>query len=124
MAGTRKTQLSADDLTTVTIRKRNIVLYPLHEQEIDTLIKGYTSQNFTLFGLTAGIAATTLITLLTVRPLNFFAAIFLGLSCILCTILSFDYKARADKDRQNSANVIKTVRQETVEVEVHGRRSI
>ena len=97
----------------------------MHEQEIDTLVKGYTSQNFTFFGLTSGIAATAFVALLAafIAPIPFslisIATItILACSCLLCTILAFDYKSRADKDRQNSARVIDTVRRETVEVEI------
>jgi hypothetical protein len=56
------------DLTTVSYRKRELVMYPVQKQEFDILASGYSSIHLALFGIFFGTALTSFVTFESVPP--------------------------------------------------------
>ena len=106
-----------DDLTTVSFRKRSLVMFPVQKKELDDLAAGYSSIHTGLFGCFVGVLCTLIVALATTplpEPmarrfwdgLYFFAA-----ASLYCGLMAI-------RDYWNSRNVLATIRSETVDVVV------
>ena len=92
-------------------------MYPILEQELETLASGYSSVHLALFGIAFGATVSLGITLKTVPMLDplghgfFTATLVLGLAAVYCGI-------RAVLDQLRTRKLVKQMRKETVEVVV------
>lgn len=124
MSATPTTKLSkARPQTTVTHRRRNLVMYSLHKLEISILRAGYSSPGLGLFGLFLGIAATCYISCKTVNlppdiSLKFWIA------SVLCGGLAVICMFWAIRDWYRSKQVLDAVDEETVELVIESPQAI
>src|SRR5215831_12003434 len=108
---------SAEPLTTVSYRKRELIMYPVQKHEFEILASGYSSVHLGLFGCFFGGFITLLVTMLSVampEPLGtrfFVATLGLGLASVYCGLMAI-------RDYRNSRKVISGIRSETVDVVV------
>jgi hypothetical protein len=105
------------DLTTVSYRKRELVMYPVQKQEFDILASGYSSIHLALFGIFFGTALTSFVTFESV-PLGEPTATRFWLAAITFGALSLYCGVMAIKDYRNCRTVLKTIKSETIDVVV------
>jgi hypothetical protein len=103
------------DLTTISYRKRELVMYPVQRQEFEILASGYSSIHLGLFGGFLGVTSTIGVTLATV-PLSesmatrFWTGLFIfGAFSLYCGLM-------AVRDYRKSQAVLSTIKSETVDV--------
>ena len=105
------------DLTTISYCRRTLEMYPVLDQELQTLVSGYTSIYLALFGMAFGAFLTLLTSVLTVQlqevEHRFFkdATLIMG---IFTVILGF----MAGRDWWRSSEQMKKLKRETSKVEI------
>ena len=112
----------ANELTTVTYRKRSLVMYPVQENELNMLCSTFNSIHFGLFGISLGAAISLGIAVFTVsipEPIGtrFFVAFMI--SCVFtiyCGLL-------AARDWFRSDRLVRNIKTETVEVIVQQKNA-
>jgi hypothetical protein len=113
------TSYRVQDLTVIKYRKRSLQMYPLLEQELQTLVSGYGSVHLGLFGAAFGASVSLGVTLETVPMADslrhdfFTATLVLVLASVYCGV-------RAILDGVRSRKLIKQLRKETAEAIVQG----
>jgi hypothetical protein len=103
-----------NSITSITHRRRNLIMYSLQKHEVDSLKAGYTSPCLALFGLFAGAALTLWLTYWTVTVTEsvsnklFFSALSTSGLAVICLAFSIREWCAANR-------IIQTVMSETVE---------
>jgi hypothetical protein len=108
-------------VTTVTHRKRNLVMYSLQKHEVDVLRAGYSSPCLGLFGLFAGASLALWLTYEQWSPPDPIAnRIWSG--CLICAGLAVICGFLAVREWWNCRTVMDTLTEETVEFVVEEKR--
>jgi len=108
-------QIGGEELTTVSYRKRQLVMYPVQKHEFEILASGYSSIHLGLAGCFFGAAITIGVTLGSVTLPELAHRIFID--CLVITIIAMLYCGlMAIRDYRNSKKVIGSIRSETVDV--------
>jgi hypothetical protein len=106
---------SAQDLTVVTYRQRRLVMFPVLENELQTMLSCFSSAYLALFGVSCGVFVSALFTLLTVSLTEemgrrfFDATVIFGALLLILGVL-------AVRDMWRSRQMLGRIRRETIEV--------
>lgn len=105
------------DLTVISYRRRTLEMYPILDQELRTLVSGYTSVYLALFGIAFGAFVTLLITLLTVTLQEAVHRFFQD-ATLITALFSVILGIMAGRDWWRSSEEMKKLKKETKEVDV------
>jgi hypothetical protein len=105
------------DLTTITYRKRALVMYPVQEHEFDILASGYNSLHTALFGVCFGAALTCWITFWVTKLGEPLATRF-WTAALTFSIVSIYCGCMAVRDYRNARKILSTIKTETVDVTI------
>ena len=111
--------IGQESLTTISYGRRKLKMFVVLRQELDTLIAGFTSVYWALFGVTAGAATTTIITVCTVSLSDqtnrkfFDASVILGIATVTFLCLGL-------RDLAKSRKVVSQIKEETIDVDIKG----
>lgn len=105
------------DLTVISYRRRTLEMYPVLNQELETLVSGYASVYLALFGIAFGALLTLLVTAVTVSLSDAVHRSFVD-ATLITGLFSVMFGVLALKDWWKSRGVLKKLRKETTEVEV------
>jgi hypothetical protein len=105
------------DLTTVTYRKRTLVMYPVQRHEFDILASGYNSLHTAFCGIFFGAALTCWVTYWTVvlaEPMKsrfWLAALGFSAGAVYCLCMAI-------REYLKSREILDTIKAETVDVAI------
>jgi hypothetical protein len=110
-------QFGGEELTTVSYRKRQLVMYPVQKHEFEILASGYSSIHLGLAGCFFGAAITIGVTIGSVALPEAAHRVFTD--CLIITIIATLYCGlMAIRDYRNSKKVVGSIRSETIDVVV------